>query len=68
MDFADEGTLLVGLILVLGLAYIEVIFWSKKSGAAKGGGGILGGMGGGAEGSGRADGTGTNAVADMGMD
>ena len=38
MSFADEATMLVGLILVLGLAYMGVTFWSKKSGSSSAGG------------------------------
>jgi hypothetical protein len=59
MDFADEATMLVGLILVLGLAYMGVTFWSKKSGAPKAGGG----MGGGGEGN--SAGGGPNAMPGM---
>jgi hypothetical protein len=59
MNFTEELTMLVGLILVLGLAYMGVTFWSKRPvapGAAGGGG------------AGGADGTGSNAVADMALD
>ena len=68
MNFADEATMLVGLILVLGLAYMGVTFWSKKSGSSSGGGGILGGLSGGADTSAGAGGPATNAVADMALD
>ena len=68
MSFADEATMLVGLILVLGLAYMGVTFWSKKSGSSSGGGGILGGLSGGADTSAGAGGPATNAVADMALD
>ena len=68
MNFADEATMLVGLILVLGLAYMGVTFWSKKSGSSSGGGGILGGLSGGADTSVGAGGPATNAVADMALD
>ena len=68
MNFADEATMLVGLILVLGLAYMGVTFWSKKSGSSSGGGGILGGLSGGADTSAGPGGPATNAVADMALD
>ena len=61
MDFTEEVTMLVGLILVLGLAYMGVTFWSKRPvapGAAGGDGTAAGG----------AAGKGQNAVADMALE
>ena len=47
MDAADELTMVVGMILVLGLAYMGVTFWSKKAGTPSSGGpgGGQGGIG-----------------------